>query len=73
MKEADAIVETTGTVIASLASSCFKVKLDDPQGTIVARLAGELRQHCVRCRAGDTVELRITSHGRGCITWRFQR
>ncbi len=71
MTKVEPDVETTGTVIASLRASSFKVRLDDPPDhTIVAKIAAPLGQHCIRIARGDAVIVALTPHP--IITWRFK-
>jgi translation initiation factor IF-1 len=66
--------ETTGVVIDELRASCFKVKLDHDDRTIVAKIAAQLAQHCIRVHRGDAVIVELAPYNpdRGRITWRYR-
>lgn len=67
----DDAIEFTGTVTELLPNATFRVALENGH-TILATLAGKMRQHKIRVLAGDTVQVEVTAYdvGRGRITFR---
>ena len=65
------VYRTTGTVLESLPSLDFKVKLDDGR-EIIAHLAGKLRIYRIKILPGDKVTIEMSPHGdtRGRIVYR---
>lgn len=67
----DDIIEFTGTVTELLPNATFRVALENGH-TVLATLAGKMRQHKIRVLAGDTVQIEVTAYdmSRGRITFR---
>ncbi len=65
------VYRTAGTVLESLPSLDFKVKLDDGR-EIIAHLAGKLRIYRIKILPGDKVTIEMSPHGdtRGRIVYR---
>lgn len=64
-------IKKTGTVIETLPSTTFKVKLDEG-GEVLAHLAGRLRRFRIKILAGDKVTVEISQYDerRGRIVYR---
>lgn len=62
----------TGTVLESLPSTHFRVKLDENGKEIIAHLAGKLRIYRIKVLPGDkvTVEMSPYDETRGRIVYR---
>ncbi len=60
-----------GRVVAALANTQFKVKLDNGH-EIIAHIAGKMRKHFIRILPGDIVTLAISPYDltKGRITYR---
>ena len=65
------VYRITGTVLESLPSLDFKVKLDDGR-EIIAHLAGKLRIYRIKILPGDNVTIEMSPQGdtRGRIDYR---
>jgi len=63
--------QKTGTVLESLPSIHFRIKLDDGK-EIIAHLAGKLRIHRIKIFPGDRVKIEISPYDekRGRIIYR---
>ena len=70
MAKEDAI-EVQGRVVAALANTQFKVKLDNGH-EIIAHIAGKIRKHFIRILPGDIVTVAISPYdlNKGRITFR---
>jgi len=70
MAKEDAI-EVQGRVVAALANTQFKVKLDNGH-EIIAHIAGKIRKHFIRILPGDIVTVAISPYDltKGRITFR---
>ena len=70
MAKEDAI-EVQGRVVAALANTQFKVKLDNGH-EIIAHIAGKMRKHFIRILPGDIVTVAISPYDlhKGRITYR---
>ena len=64
-------IKKQGTVIESLPSLSFKVKLEDGK-EILAYLSGKLRIHRIKILPGDQVTVEMTPYdeNKGRIVWR---
>ena len=60
-----------GKVVAALANTQFKVKLDNGH-EIIAHIAGKMRKHFIRILPGDIVTIAISPYdlSKGRITYR---
>jgi translation initiation factor IF-1 len=65
------IIRKTGTVLETLPSTHFKVKLDDGR-EIMAHLAGKLRMFRIKILAGDKVQIEMSPYDetKGRIVYR---
>jgi translation initiation factor IF-1 len=72
MKE-DQIV-TTGTIIETLPSTVFKVKLNEIDSIITCTLSGKLRLNSINVTNGDLVEVTMSPYDltKGRITFRLK-
>jgi len=72
MAKKEEAIEVTGTVVEALASTRFRVKLDQGDHIVIAHVAGRMRKHFIRIVPGDrvTVELSPYDLTRGRITYR---
>ena len=63
----------TGTVQETLPNATFKVVLENGH-TVLAGLAGKMRQHKIRVLAGDKVDVEISPYDltKGRITFRHK-
>ena len=64
-------IEVQGRVVASLANTQFRVKLDNGH-EIIAHIAGKIRKHFIRILPGDIVTVAISPYDltKGRITFR---
>jgi translation initiation factor IF-1 len=64
-------IEVQGRVVAALANTQFKVKLDNGH-EIIAHIAGKIRKHFIRILPGDIVTVAISPYDltKGRITFR---
>ena len=67
-------IKKQGTVIESLPSLSFKVKLEDGK-EILAYLSGKLRIHRIKILPGDQVTVEMTPYdeNKGRIVWRGRK
>ena len=65
------IFQMQGKVVAALANTQFKVKLDNGH-EIIAHIAGKMRKHFIRILPGDVVTIAISPYdlSKGRITYR---
>lgn len=65
------LIRMTGVVNELLPSAMFRVTLENNH-TIIATIAGKLRQHNIRILAGDSVEIEMSPYdlNRGRIVYR---
>ena len=72
MAKEDAI-EVQGRVVASLANTQFRVKLDNGH-EIIAHIAGKIRKHFIRILPGDKVAVELSPYdlNRGRIVYRYK-
>jgi translation initiation factor IF-1 len=64
-------IEVQGRVVAALANTQFKIKLDNGH-EIIAHIAGKIRKHFIRILPGDIVTVAISPYDltKGRITFR---
>jgi translation initiation factor IF-1 len=64
-------IEVQGKVVAALANTQFRVKLDSGH-EIIAHIAGKIRKHFIRILPGDIVTVAISPYDltKGRITFR---
>lgn len=60
-KSSKEIVQREGTVIETLPSTTFKVRLDDEQ-EILAHISGRMRMHHIRILPGDRVLVELSPY-----------
>lgn len=65
------IIEVEGTVVETLPSTTFKVKLENGH-EVLAHISGKLRQNYIKILPGDKVRVELSPYdlSRGRITWR---
>ena len=65
------VFEAQGKVVAALANTRFKVKLDNGH-EVIAHISGKMRKHFIRILPGDTVSLVLSPYdlSQGRITYR---
>ncbi len=66
-------IEMEGTVIETLPSTMFRVKLNNGH-TITAHISGHMRKHYIKILTGDTVTVEMTPYDldKGRITYRVK-
>jgi translation initiation factor IF-1 len=71
MPKEDAI-QVQGKVVAALANTQFRVRLDGGAHEIVAHIAGKIRKNFIRILPGDIVTVAISPYdlNKGRITYR---
>ncbi len=71
MAKEETTVEVQGKVVASLANTQFRVKLDNGH-EIVAHISGKMRKNFIRILPGDIVTVEISAYdlSKGRITFR---
>lgn len=64
-------IQVQGKVVAALANTQFRVKLDNGH-ELIAHIAGKIRKNFIRILPGDTVTVAISPYdlGKGRITFR---
>ena len=67
-------IKTEGYVTESLGCERFRVQLDNGV-TILATIAGRVRQHHIRIMPGDRVEIEMSPYdtSRGRISYRYNK
>jgi translation initiation factor IF-1 len=71
MAKEDASLEVQGKVVAALANTQFRVRLDNGH-EIIAHISGKMRKNFIRILPGDTVTVEISAYDltKGRITFR---
>ena len=71
MAKEDSSIELQGKVIAALANTQFRVRLENGH-EIIAHIAGKIRKNFIRILPGDTVTVAISPYdlNKGRITFR---
>ena len=71
MPKEDDSIQLQGKVVAALANTTFRVKLDNGH-EITAHIAGRMRKHFIRILPGDVVTVAISPYdlNKGRITFR---
>ncbi len=71
MAKEETTIEVQGKVVASLANTQFRVRLDNGH-EIIAHISGKMRKNFIRILPGDTVTVEISAYdlGKGRITFR---
>jgi translation initiation factor IF-1 len=71
MAKEETTVEVQGKVIASLANTQFRVRLDNGH-EIVAHISGKMRKNFIRILPGDIVTVEVSAYdvSKGRITFR---
>jgi translation initiation factor IF-1 len=71
MARQEEVYQVQGKVVAALANTQFRVKLDNGH-EIVAHIAGKMRKHFIRILPGDVVTVAISPYDlhKGRITYR---
>jgi translation initiation factor IF-1 len=74
MAKEESSIEVQGKVVASLANTQFRVRLDAPYNghEIIAHISGKMRKNFIRILPGDTVTVEISAYDltKGRITFR---
>lgn len=67
------VIEVNGTVLETLPSAMFRVKLDSGH-EILAHIAGKMRMHYIKIVPGDKVTVEMTPYDltKGRITYRHK-
>ena len=71
MAKEETTLEVQGKVVAALANTQFRVRLDNGH-EIVAHISGKMRKNFIRILPGDTVTVEISAYdlNKGRITFR---
>jgi translation initiation factor IF-1 len=71
MAKEEASIEVQGKVVAALANTQFRVRLDNGH-EIIAHISGKMRKNFIRILPGDTVTVEISAYDltKGRITFR---
>jgi translation initiation factor IF-1 len=71
MAKEEASIEVQGKVVAALANTQFRVRLDNGH-EIIAHISGKMRKNFIRILPGDTVTVEISAYdlSKGRITFR---
>ena len=71
MAKEEASIEVQGKVVAALANTQFRVRLDNGH-EIIAHISGKMRKNFIRILPGDTVTVAISPYdlNKGRITYR---
>ena len=71
MAKEEASIEVQGKVVAALANTQFRVRLDNGH-EIIAHISGKMRKNFIRILPGDTVTVSISPYdlNKGRITFR---
>ncbi len=71
MAKEESSLEVQGKVVAALANTQFRVRLDNGH-EIIAHISGKMRKHFIRILPGDTVTVAISPYdlNKGHITYR---
>jgi translation initiation factor IF-1 len=71
MAKEEASIEVQGRVVAALANTQFRVRLDNGH-EIIAHISGKMRKNFIRILPGDTVTVEISAYdtSKGRITFR---
>ena len=67
-------IEVEGEVLEALPSTMFRVKLDDQDLQVLAKISGKMRKHYIRILPGDRVKVELSPYDltRGRITYRHR-
>ena len=67
------VIELEGTIIESMPSAMFRVKLENDH-EILAHISGKIRKNFIRILPGDRVKVEMTPYdlSRGRITFRLK-
>lgn len=73
MAKEETTLEVQGKVVAALANTQFRVRLDNGH-EIVAHISGKMRKNFIRILPGDTVRVELSPYDltRGRITYRMR-
>ena len=68
-------IECTGVVLESLRDAQFRVKIDEMDHIVLARISGRIRRNNIHIVQGDEVRLRLSPYDltKGLITFRKGR
>jgi translation initiation factor IF-1 len=71
MAKEESSIEVQGKVVAALANTQFRVRLDNGH-EIIAHISGKMRKNFIRILPGDTVTVEISAYDltKGRITFR---
>lgn len=70
---AEAAIETQGTIVAVLAGTMFRVKLDNDH-EVLAHISGKMRKRFIRLCLGDKVKMEMSPYDltKARITYRLR-
>lgn len=73
MKDRDSTVEVIGTIVKVLASSMYRVKLDN-EFEVLAHLSGKMRKFNIKIALGDRVSMELSPYDltKGRIKYRLR-
>ena len=73
MKDRDSTVEAIGTIVKVLASSMYRVKLDN-EFEVLAHLSGKMRKFNIKIALGDRVSMELSPYDltKGRIKYRLR-
>ena len=68
-------IECAGVVLEVLRDAQFRVKLDETDHVVLARISGKIRRHNIHIVQGDEVKLKLSPYDltKGLITFRKGR
>lgn len=74
MADKTQIVEMDGVITEVLPNASFKVKLNNIDKIIDARVSGKMRMHYIKINVSDKVKLQMTPYdlNRGRIVYRYK-
>jgi translation initiation factor IF-1 len=74
LPEKEEKIEVEGEVVEALPSTMFRVKVDDMDQTVLAKISGKMRRHYIRILPGDKVKVELSPYdlSRGRITYRHK-
>ena len=69
----DENIECTGVVLESLRDAQFRVKIDDADHIVLARISGKIRKNNIHIVPGDKVTLEVSPYDLSKAIIRFRK
>ncbi|HUF62317.1 MAG TPA: translation initiation factor IF-1 [Verrucomicrobiales bacterium] len=74
MEDTERCVEIEGMIVAVLAGTMFRVKLDNSDRVVLAHISGKMRKRFIRLVIGDRVKMEMSPYDleKGRIVYRLR-